>query len=475
MKRKIAYVIGLILAFVMALVVFHKVFSFKYGDGIYGLTCFYELEKDSVDVVVLGSSHAFENVNPMVIWEDTGIAVFDLCGSVAPMWSSYYYLKEALKTQSPKLVVLEGYCLTGDFEYLDTDRIIKNLNGLKFSLNKMEALQVSAPKERWLEFGLEYIWSHKRYRYLSSADYKKYQDNEPLYSSWKGFGNNFSITPYENPQIVNDGSMAALPEKQKKYYEMILDLCKKEDIELLVMLVPYSGYTYEDMAVFNAAKDIADKQGVSFYNFNDCCDEIGIDWTTDFADTMHMSYLGNEKFSRYLGQFLLEHYEWEPHTNDTAKYESWDRALHYYQNSLRNHALPDIENLNDYATVMNDLMADQTDYTILVSVKGWLPGSNKTLGIRHLMELWGIPNDDAYKDRAWVVNEEGVQMVVESDYGYYWADRFGDKELLIDKNGIYWDRINYEKTQEGINMVIFDENNQVVVDAFGIEYDSIIR
>lgn len=40
-----------------------NILKFKNGDGIYSLTKFYELEDDTVDVLVLGSSHAFENFN----------------------------------------------------------------------------------------------------------------------------------------------------------------------------------------------------------------------------------------------------------------------------------------------------------------------------------------------------------------------------------------------------------------------------
>lgn len=38
----------------------NNIFSFKYSDGISTLSHFYDLEKNSVDVLVLGSSHSFE-------------------------------------------------------------------------------------------------------------------------------------------------------------------------------------------------------------------------------------------------------------------------------------------------------------------------------------------------------------------------------------------------------------------------------
>jgi len=119
----------LLLIFVLVLLFeYHSVFSFKYGDGMYSIEAFYAQEENSVDLLVLGSSHAFEDVNTGTMWKNYGMAAYDLCGSIQPMWNAYYYLREALKTQTPKLVVLEAYTITRDDEYSDESRIIKNSN-----------------------------------------------------------------------------------------------------------------------------------------------------------------------------------------------------------------------------------------------------------------------------------------------------------------------------------------------------------
>ena len=65
------------------------------------------------------------------------------------MWNSYYALKEALKTQKPKLVMLEAFATLWDMEYSDATRIIKNTFGMAPSVNKLEALADSAPTASW--------------------------------------------------------------------------------------------------------------------------------------------------------------------------------------------------------------------------------------------------------------------------------------------------------------------------------------
>ena len=124
-----------ITAFLIALLIMlnqvYKILCFKYGDGILGLKKLYEFDDDSIDVLALGSSHAFEDINTGVLFRSYGIAAYILAGSVQPYWNTYYYLAEALKTQTPRLVILEAYASTFDFDYSDHSRIIKNNLGLR--------------------------------------------------------------------------------------------------------------------------------------------------------------------------------------------------------------------------------------------------------------------------------------------------------------------------------------------------------
>lgn len=91
MKRKFAKVISFIMIMLILSSIFYKSFSFKYADGIYTLKEFYKERDNSIDVLFLGSSHMFVNVNPSILWKEYGMAGFDLGGSVQPLWNTYYY------------------------------------------------------------------------------------------------------------------------------------------------------------------------------------------------------------------------------------------------------------------------------------------------------------------------------------------------------------------------------------------------
>jgi len=470
--KKIMSILFPILVLSVLLITFHRVFSFKFDDGISQMKSFYELENNSLDILILGSSHAFVNIDPAILWRDAGIASYNLAGSVAPLWNSYFELKEALKTQHPKLVILEGYCLTQNYEYIDDSRIIKNIYGMKPSINKFDALKVSAPKERWAEFGLEHIQYHRRYTELSSEDYRPYKGNEPYYSSYLGQWIFWVQNQFEAPQVVNDGSTTEISEKQEGYYRKIIELCADEHIPLMVTITPYVGYNNYDMQIFNTAKEIADSYCIPFVNFNESCQEIGFDYNCDFIDSAHMSYKGTAKYTSYLAQYLEKHYDWISHSNEPEKYARWDSALEYYNRSVANHELTTIQDLNSYSAALGKL---SDDYTIILNMKSPIAEDPSTTGLINQLEVWSIPIEQLQEGVVWVINDEGTQQVSERDIGFYWGCRFGGKELLVDGDGIYWDKKNYQKSESGLNVVIFDEINQTIADTVGIQGVSIIR
>lgn len=83
------------------------------------------------------------NLDASVLWSEYGIASYCPWGSIQPFWNSYYSLIEALKTQNPKVVVLDVYAATMQFEYSDDARQATNTVGMRFSANKISAVQAS--------------------------------------------------------------------------------------------------------------------------------------------------------------------------------------------------------------------------------------------------------------------------------------------------------------------------------------------
>ena len=104
---------------------------------------FYQLENNSLDVINIGSSHVHSSINTIQLYQDYGIASYNLSAGSQPVWYSWYYLREAMKTQNPKVIVLDVYTLINpnDDDFIEKAQL--NLLTMKPSLNKLEALCTS--------------------------------------------------------------------------------------------------------------------------------------------------------------------------------------------------------------------------------------------------------------------------------------------------------------------------------------------
>ena len=68
MKKKFLKIFSFVLVFALTLTGSLSALNFKYLDSVYKFDAFYDLPKNSVDVLVLGSSHAYQGINTAVLW-----------------------------------------------------------------------------------------------------------------------------------------------------------------------------------------------------------------------------------------------------------------------------------------------------------------------------------------------------------------------------------------------------------------------
>ena len=75
----------------------------------YGATWGYYLEeeRDTIDVMFYGSSLAYCDVVPSVIYDETGITSYVMGGPEQTIPMTYYYIKETFRTQSPDVIFVE--------------------------------------------------------------------------------------------------------------------------------------------------------------------------------------------------------------------------------------------------------------------------------------------------------------------------------------------------------------------------------
>ncbi len=323
MRKKIS-VILLLIIFAFSFEAINRILSFKFDDGIVQIRKLYKHEKNSIDVLFLGSSHVFLDVNTQTLFDEYGMASYVLSGSVQPFWNSYFYLKEALKTQKPKVVLLEGLAADSDFSHSDHSRIIKNNFGLNNGLLKFEALLVSSPKNRRDDYFFRYRLYHSRYKELNKSDRRDYYEKGRFRDS-KGFFSAFGVRKFDRPDtfVTETEETSPMNRKQEKYFKKIVKLCKKENIPLIVFVSPYlldSG----NQKKYNFLGKLSEELSVPFINFNHTgwYEKAGLDFSKDFMDTSHLNYSGSIKLSKLLGAYIKKNFD-IPDRRGDKNYESW--------------------------------------------------------------------------------------------------------------------------------------------------------
>ena len=181
-------VTAFILVVVTLVIIWNSWFRYKNYDGSLMMESFYAQPANSIDLLCIGSSHTFIDINTGVLWNEQGIPAYVLGGSLQPFWNSYYYLVEAMKTQKPELVVLEALAANLPDDYSDHGMIINNVSGMRWSMNKLEAIRASvSDTEGIIDYTLLFEEYHERYTDLELMDIAADYGDEVRTESWKGF------------------------------------------------------------------------------------------------------------------------------------------------------------------------------------------------------------------------------------------------------------------------------------------------
>lgn len=299
------------------------VLSVKSSHGIDQKEGMYWQPHNSIDAVMMGTSHIHCDVNTGLLWEEYGIASYDYSGAEQPLWMTYFYLKELYKYQNPEVIILDLYAPARFKEDYQYTWISENIYGMRFSLNKLEMLSVSVEASRLFDYFPSFMVYHSRYDDLKAEDFDNFFWNSGQMEVFKGYTPYLEQKPQLRPQVTEKRS-DGLTAKSLKYLMKIINYTKKRDTKLILMVAPYI-VTDEDMRTYNQIAEIAAEHHITFINFNDYYNEMELDFQKDFNDESHLNYQGSCKFSRFLGKILSEDLMLPDRTGQEG-YESWEEG-----------------------------------------------------------------------------------------------------------------------------------------------------
>lgn len=276
-------------------------------------------ERDSVEVLFFGSSLVYCDVIPAVIWEETGLHTYVMAGPEQTMPITYYYVKEACRTQSPRAVVVE---LNGLFfeEYQSFTRV--NIGYMPWMANRLGATLRGA--ERDAIPGL--LWPIYEYhdRVYSITPRELKENLWPEGDDYAGYTLLYDAVPQE--QVTYRPYEAGTPvyERNLSYLRKISDFCRREGMELVLYVAPARARIPEE-ALMRLREDL---QRVPHLVFWDCNDGTWpeADEGTQWYDALHYNVYGATAFSRELGARLKE-LGFTPLTGDDTRWQERVDAL----------------------------------------------------------------------------------------------------------------------------------------------------
>lgn len=291
---------------------------------------FYDEPRDSLDVLFLGSSHMLNAVSPMELWREYGMASCNLSenGQVLPV--TYYVLLDALRRQSPKLVVVDVYKVVQDTLYDTKSYLHTSLDGMPMGLAKLRAVYDLLPAGERTEFLFDLVLYHDRWR---DPEGLQRQTRDP---DFKGYAPLTAVAPHEGFLVLPESETASPPKTGVDYLEKIVKLCRDRGVELLFIAAPFTTPVPDDMdrqRRVNAVAELAETWDVPFINMMHRLDEMDFDLSADLADTYHANVSGMKKITAYLGDYIAAHYA-VPDRRGDSRYESWDEACRRYEDAL---------------------------------------------------------------------------------------------------------------------------------------------
>ena len=334
--KNIIKTVAFLLIFIMGVCFSDKLYN-PGGDGAWfqanTILDFYKRDKNSIDVIYAGDSGVYAGISPLEIYERTGITGYAYSTPGQRVWSSYYLIKETMKTQNPKLVFVE----TGEFfekpKNQDELSIRNAIDSLKMSQNKLDMIMDKSYPMTYYE-RLTAIFPvmryHSRWDSLKEYDIRKFRDKaEYTYDGYLLDARITKIDSSENKKekqaIISNGSK--ISKASSEYFKKINELCKKNNCTLILVSMPTPRNWNQER--HDEIQKLADTENVDFIDMN-YDDKITINWDDDTQDGGdHLNIYGAEKVGTYLSNYITSKFDMVNHKEDKA-YQRWNNDLVRY-------------------------------------------------------------------------------------------------------------------------------------------------
>lgn len=406
---------------------------------------FNSIPKDSMDIIILGSSHAQYSMNPGIINKESGYYSYVLGSGCQPVMMSYHFLKEALKTQKPEVVAMDIFTFLPAQSVCYADGMFYNAIQQMTGINKLDAAYHIDNKDIRYDYMFDLRITHGRWKENSFVFKLNKNTNVKtnmgyIFMAPKDLEFRHLI-PFERENIN-----ITLKEKDLRYFKKIVDLCEEENIRLILFKAPFT-IDQQNYDSLQKVWDYANAKGIEYIDYLEIAEEIG--WATGMdGDTWHNTSWGAEKVSRYFANYIKG--------NNYIKNHRDNEEVNKIIGELNEKTVKELcmQQIDIYQLLM---YAQKYEMTILLKYNG---AKLTTIGEdeNELLQSVGI-NKDFISEKAidYYAVIRNNEVIVESD---------SEVEIKINEKTI---AINYDKISVGNE--IFDSSNEMEIIFCGNDLD----
>lgn len=318
-----------------------------------GMLGIYAEPKNTIDVLYFGSSDATAFWSPFTAYEQAGFTSYTYGKSMMRASMFEDMLDEALKTQSPSLVIvsLRTILQSGDtveeaalrsvtdsLPYSTLNRwkmIFRNHGKIILSDNAIENEGTGEPTKGLfaeIPFYFDIMKYHDNWQHIWEGSYH-YRGLGRFSSSTKGYFVGTGCVPQKrDPSVSQISKSMELSEGAENALHALMQRADRDGFNILFVMPPYCEST-EDRMHFNRAAALISEAGHTVIDFNDFWNEIGMDAENDFYDPGHTNILGARKFTAFLTDYLSTHYDLPDRRTD-PRYAAWQEGLENWHKTV---------------------------------------------------------------------------------------------------------------------------------------------
>ena len=257
----------------------------------------------TIDALIMGDSESYTSISPMQLWKDKGYTVYAAGQPGANLGDTLSVLKLALKTQKPKVILLESHNL--------------------FRPRKSESVQKQSAMAETLYSIFPALRYHSAWKHFFPQRISKY---------YKGFNVNGNCKPYRGSEnyMESDKLKDVIEPTNIRDLNTICKLCKENHIQLVVYSAPSpKNYNYRRT---DRISEICMKYKLRYLDFNSMTKNLGINWSTDTRDKGdHLNISGAVKVTEFMEYYLERNFQLKDHRKDKLIAKKWNKTYAAYE------------------------------------------------------------------------------------------------------------------------------------------------